>query len=116
MPVASGLEDSEDLRASYTEKILSDLEKHTGQDIRRNIVYQKIYAHRDFTADFNAYKGTALGLAHTLKQTAIFRPRSKSKKVNNLYFVGQYTQPGIGVPIAVISAQLVADRIVKDYA
>lgn len=115
VPVASGLADSDSTRNDYYAKILSDLEKHIGVKIRDKIAYKRIYSHRDFSSDYNAFKGTALGLAHTLRQTAIFRPRSKSKKVKNLYFVGQYTQPGIGVPIVVIASQLVTQRIIKDY-
>lgn len=111
VPVASGLEDSDDLRKRYYTMIMDDLEKHTHSSIRDDLVYTRIYSHRDFTTDFNAYKGTALGLAHTLKQTALFRPRMKSSKLKNVYYVGHYTQPGIGVPIAVISSQLVTKRI-----
>lgn len=114
VPVASGLEDSQETRNSYYEKIMTDLEKHIGAPIRDSIVTKRIYSHQDFTADFNAYKGTALGLAHTLRQTAILRPPSKSKKVQNLYYVGQFTQPGIGVPICIISGQLVYERIIKN--
>ncbi len=115
VPVASGLDDSDMLRETYYEKIMDDLEKHTKSSIRDKIVYSRIYSQRDFTADYNAYKGTALGLAHTLKQTALFRPRMKSTKLKNLYYVGQYTQPGIGVPIAVISSQLVVKRIKDEH-
>lgn len=111
VPVASGLKDTPLQRKKYYEKIMDDLELHLKYPVRSHIAYKRMYAHADFTADYNAYKGTALGLAHTLSQTAILRPSMKSKKVSNLYFVGQYTQPGIGVPIAVISAQLVAKRI-----
>ncbi len=116
VPVASGLKDTEAVRRKYYDKVMKDLELHTGESLNDRIVYERIYAHTNFTADYNAFKGTALGLAHTMRQTAILRPRSKSKKVKNMYFVGQYTQPGIGVPIVVISAQLVAERIRKDYA
>ncbi len=116
VPVASGLKDKEDVRSAYYKKVMSDLARHTGEALDDRIMYKRIYAHKDFTEDFNAYKGTALGLAHTMRQTALFRPRMKSKRLNNMYFVGQYTQPGIGVPIAVISAQLVTERIKKEYA
>lgn len=115
VPVAPGLFDSDKIREEYYEKTISDLEKHIDEKIRDRIEVKRIYSHRDFSNDYNAYKGTALGLAHTLKQTAIFRPKSKSKKVSNLYFVGHYTQPGIGVPIVVIASQLVSNRITQDY-
>ncbi len=113
--MAPGLFDSDKIREEYYEKTISDLEKHIDEKIRDRIEVKRIYSHRDFSNDYNAYKGTALGLAHTLKQTAIFRPKSKSKKVSNLYFVGHYTQPGIGVPIVVIASQLVSNRITQDY-
>ena len=114
VPVAAGLKDTPQKRKKYYEKIMDDLELHINYPIRKNITYKRMYAHNDFATDYNAYKGTALGLAHTLSQTAILRPAMKSKKVSNLYFVGQYTQPGIGVPIAVISAQLAAKRICEE--
>lgn len=115
VPVASGLRDATNIRNRYYKKIMEDLEKHTGDSIQDRIVTKRIYSHKDFRNDYNAYKGTALGLAHTLKQTAIFRPKNKSKKVKNLYFVGQYTQPGIGVPIAVISGELTSKRVQKEH-
>jgi len=115
VPVAAGLNDSDKLRNSYYEYIMNDLEKHIGRPIQDSIVSKRIYTHRDFKSDYNAYKGTALGLAHTIKQTAIMRPPTKSKKVAGLYYVGQFTQPGIGVPICVISGQLVSERISLDY-
>ncbi len=72
---------------------------------------RRSFAHRDFTARYNAYRGTALGLAHTLRQTALFRPRHRSKTVRGLYFTGHYTHPGVGVPMTLISSQLVAQEI-----
>jgi phytoene desaturase len=114
VPVASGLDDSDTFRKKYAKKIISHFEKIVGQSIAEHIVVQKIYSQKDYTSTYNAYKGTALGLAHTLFQSAIFRPSNRSKKVKNLYYVGQYTQPGIGMPICLISAHLVADRIKKE--
>lgn len=111
VPVASGLEDSDEVRQRYYEHIMTDLEKHIGTSVRENIVVERIYTHRDFQADFNAFKGTALGMAHTLLQTAHNRPSMRSKKVQGLFYTGQYTQPGIGVPICVISGQLVSNLI-----
>lgn len=114
VPVAAGLEDTDELRATYTEKILNHLGGLLGQDLHGAVV-QKIISHCDFKELYNAYQGTALGLSHTLMQTAIFRPRHQSKKVSNLYYTGQYTHPGIGMPMCLISSQLVAEKINEQY-
>lgn len=116
VPVPAGLDDSDAVRIPYAEKVLSHIEDLIGQKFTKNIIVKKIFSHRDFIERYNAYQGTALGLAHTLKQTAIFRPRMKSKKVKNLYYVGQYTQPGIGMPMCLISAELVAQEVQKHHA
>lgn len=113
MPVASGIEDTDAIRAQYAEYLISHLESVTGESIKDRIVVQRIYSQKDFKKDYHAFKGTALGLAHTLMQTAIFRPSPKSKKLENLYYAGQFTHPGIGVPMTVISAT-VADQIIAD--
>ncbi len=76
---------------------------------------ERIFALNDFQERYNAYKGTALGLSHTMRQTALFRPAHKSKKVKNLYYTGQYTHPGIGVPMTFISSEIVAKEINEDY-
>ncbi len=114
VPVASGLEDSDELRKTYTEKVLTHLEHILGQNLHGAIV-QKVFSQRDFKSFFNAYQGTALGLSHTLMQTAVFRPRHRSQKVSNLYYTGQYTHPGIGMPMCLISSTLVAEEIKKNY-
>lgn len=80
-------------------------------DLEQNIVYERIFTGQDFASMYNAFKGTALGLAQNLMQTALFRPKTKSKKVSNLYYVGANTNPGIGVPMCLISAQIVYKRI-----
>ncbi|MFT4311338.1 MAG: phytoene desaturase family protein [Candidatus Woesearchaeota archaeon] len=114
VPVAPGLKDTEKTRKNYADKIIKDLEKRTGEKIKDRIIVKKIYSQKNFKEDYNAYKGTALGLAQTLFQTALFRPKNKSKKVKNLYYVGQYTNPGTGVPIAMISAKIVTKLIQDD--
>ena len=78
------------------------------------MVYKRSYAHRDFIADYHSFKGNAYGLANTLKQTAILKPTLKSKKVANLYFTGQLTVPGPGVPPSLISGQIVAGEVLKE--
>jgi phytoene desaturase len=116
VPVAPGLEDdSEQLREHYFTKIVARMEKHLGQSITDHIIYKKTYAHRDFINDYNSYKGNAYGLANTLKQTAILKPSIKSKKVKNLYYTGQLTVPGPGVPPSLISGEVVAKQVVKDW-
>ncbi len=114
IPVASGLRnDTEELREHFFDKVITRLESRLRQDIRKHIIYKRSYATSDFTADYNAYKGNAYGLANTLRQTAILKPSCKSKKVKNLFFTGQFTVPGPGVPPALISGEVVAKEVLK---
>lgn len=113
IPIAPGLEDTETLRESYFEKMMDRFEKITQQDVRKNIIFKKSFCVNDFVKEYNSYKGNAYGLANTLLQTAFLRPKLRSKKVKNLYFTGQLTVPGPGVPPALISGKLVADLIKK---
>lgn len=115
VPVAANLRDSDSMREKYSNYIISEIEKIIGEKIRDKIVYKRIFTQRDYIKDYNAYKGTALGLSHTLFQSAAFRPGLQSKKVKNLFYVGQYTQPGIGMPMCLISAELVTQKVI-DYA
>ncbi|QCR22916.1 NAD(P)/FAD-dependent oxidoreductase [Pontibacter sp. SGAir0037] len=116
IPVAPGLEDTEEVREIYYNLVMDRLEKLTRQEIRSAVVFKRSYAHRDFMADYNAFKGNAYGLANTLLQTALLKPSIKSKKVANLYYTGQLTVPGPGVPPSLISGQVVAKEIQKEYA
>ncbi len=113
MPLAPGLEDTEVLRERYFEQMLQRLETFAGQSIRPHIVYKRSYCLRDFQLDYNALKGNAYGLANTLRQTAIFKPSLRSKKVANLFFAGQLTVPGPGVPPSLISGQVAARELLK---
>ena len=114
IPVASGLEgDTVELRKKYFEKIISRMEKHTGESIMDSIIYYKDYSVKDFSADYNSFKGNAYGLANTLLQTAIFRPSCESRKVKNLFYTGQLTVPGPGVPPSLISGEVVAKQLIK---
>jgi phytoene desaturase len=115
IPVAAGLVDTPDVRELYFNKIMDRLENHTGQDIRSFIEYRRDYAYQDFVSDYGAFKGNAYGLANTLMQTAILKPSCKSKKVENLFYTGQLTVPGPGVPPALISGQVVAHEVAKLY-
>jgi phytoene desaturase len=116
IPVAPGLEDTVDIREKYYTLVMDRLEKLTGQSIRDAVIYKRSYAHNDFIADYNAFKGNAYGLANTLLQTAILKPSLKSRKVKNLFYTGQLTVPGPGVPPSLISGQVVAEEIRKEYA
>jgi phytoene desaturase len=116
IPVASGLEgDTEELREMYFKKIVRRMEQHLGESILDAVVYKKTYSVSDFVHDYNSYRGNAYGLANTLMQTAIFRPSCQSKKVRNLFFTGQLTVPGPGVPPSLISGEVVAKQVVKVF-
>ncbi|KVV15343.1 NAD(P)/FAD-dependent oxidoreductase [Flavobacterium sp. TAB 87] len=114
IPLAPGINDTEALRSEYFEKIITRFEQVTGEDIRKNIIFKKSFCKNDFVSEYNSYKGNAYGMANTLLQTAFLRPKLKSKKVKNLYFTGQLTVPGPGVPPALISGKLVAQLIQKN--
>jgi len=114
MPLAPGLHDSEELREKYFNIMIDRLEKKTGQSLKDSIVYKKSFGVTDFKERYNSYKGNAYGMANTLLQTAFLRPGLKSKKVKNLFFTGQLTVPGPGVPPALISGKLVAGLINKN--
>lgn len=115
LPLAPDLQDTEDLREKYFNIVLDRLENLTGQDIRSHIVFKRSYAHTDFKADYNAFKGNAYGLANTLLQTAILKPSLKNKHLANMYYTGQLTVPGPGVPPSLISGQVVANEILKEH-
>ncbi|NEM97334.1 phytoene desaturase family protein [Pontibacter burrus] len=115
IPVAPGLQDTEEIREKYYNLVMDRLEKLTNQEIRSSVVYKRSYAHNDFIHDYNAFKGNAYGLANTLLQTALLKPALKSKKVKNLFYTGQLTVPGPGVPPSLISGQVVATEIAKEY-
>jgi phytoene desaturase len=115
IPLAPDLEDSEDLRELYYHKVMDRFERLIGQSIRDAVVYKRSYAMADFKQDYHAYRGNAYGLANTLLQTAILKPGLKNKKLPNLYYTGQLTVPGPGVPPSLISGQVVADELSKEY-
>jgi len=113
IPLAPGLDDTQELREHYFEKIISRFEKLTSQKVKNNIIFKESFCVNDFIKDYNSYKGNAYGMANTLLQTAFLRPKLRSKKVKNLYFTGQLTVPGPGVPPSLISGKLVAELINK---
>lgn len=116
IPTAPNLNDVETEREKYYDIVMDRLEKLTGQEVRSAVVYKRSYAHRDFISDYHAYKGNAYGLANTLRQTAFLKPKLRSKKVRNLYYAGQLTTPGPGVPPSLISGQVVAGEIAQELA
>jgi phytoene desaturase len=115
VPLAPDLEDTEEIRERYYHLIMDRFERLIGQSIRDAVVYKRSYAHKDFKSDYNAFKGNAYGLANTLLQTAILKPSLKNKKLDNLYFTGQLTVPGPGVPPTIISGQVIAEEIFKEW-
>ena len=108
MPIAAGLKDEESIRSHYFDLLMGRLESFAGEPIRPFIDFCESYSIRDFIHDYNAYKGNAYGLANTLKQTALLRPRIKNYKLKNLFYAGQLTVPGPGVPPAIISGKIAA--------
>ena len=114
IPLAPGLEDISEIRDEYFEKIMDRLEKITGQEVKKYVIFKESFCIKDFISEYNSYKGNAYGLANTLLQTAFLRPKLKSGKVKNLYFTGQLTVPGPGVPPALISGKLATGLIQKN--
>jgi phytoene desaturase len=114
VPLAPGLPDTEALRDRYRETLLDDIAENTGVDIRDRIVVEEHFCVRDFVERYNATRGTALGLAHTLTQTSLLRPSNRSSAVDGLYHTGAFTTPGIGVPMCLISGQHAADALIED--
>lgn len=112
IPVAPGLKDTDEIRNRYFELIMNRLERLSGQPIRDSIVYNRSYAYRDFISDYNSFKGNAYGLANTLSQTANLKPSIVNRKVTNLFYAGQLTVPGPGVPPALVSGQVVANQLI----
>ncbi|KIA87642.1 NAD(P)/FAD-dependent oxidoreductase [Flavobacterium sp. AED] len=115
VPLAPGITDTEELREEYFNKIMDRFEILTKQSVKNNIIFKQSFCKNDFVSEYNSYKGNAYGMANTLLQTAFLRPKLKSKKVKNLYFTGQLTVPGPGVPPALISGKLVSELINKQF-
>lgn len=114
VPLGSGMNIDNNQQSEYVDLVIDKIEKLSGESVRSRIIFRKVFAQNDFAQEYNAYQGTALGLAHTLNQSVMFRPNNKSKKVKNLYYVGQYTNPGVGVPMCLISAQIVTKLINRE--
>ena len=113
MPLAPGIEDTEKLREEYFDQVMERLEDYTGVAIRAALDYKKSYCVNDFKTDYNSFKGNAYGLANTLMQTAHLKPSIKNKKVKNLFYAGQLTVPGPGVPPSIISGKVSAQLLIQ---
>jgi phytoene desaturase len=116
IPVAAGLEgDTTALRDTYFDAIVERMERRLGEPIKEHVIYKKSFSVSDFVSDYNSFKGNAYGLANTLAQTAILKPSCRSKKVKNLFYTGQLTVPGPGVPPSLISGEVVAGELIKSF-
>jgi len=115
MPVAPDLNDEESTREKYYNLMMDRLEQRTGQNIKEHVVVKRSYAHSNFIEDYHSFKGNAYGLANTLMQTAILKPALKNKKLKNMFYTGQLTVPGPGVPPSLISGQVVAGQVQKEF-
>lgn len=113
MPIAPGLKDSENMREKYFQVMMSRLENQLGENISSHIDFKKSYCVNDFVSDYNSYKGNAYGLANTLMQTAILKPKIRNKKIRNLFYAGQLTVPGPGVPPSIISGKIASEQLLK---
>ncbi|MFN5845067.1 MAG: phytoene desaturase family protein, partial [Flavobacteriia bacterium] len=116
IPIAPDLKDDDATREKYFDMLMDRLEARTGESIREHIIYKRSYCISDFKNDYHAFKGNAYGLANTLRQTAILKPSLKNKNLNNMYYTGQLTVPGPGVPPSIISGEVVAKQVLKEHA
>ncbi|WP_435068451.1 phytoene desaturase family protein [Haloplanus sp. C73] len=113
VPIAAGLDDGPERREAFRDLLLDDIAANTGVDLRDRIVFEKSFCVSDFAERYNSMRGSALGLAHTLRQTSLLRPPHASSAVDGLYFTGSYTTPGIGVPMCLISGRLTAEAMAE---
>lgn len=114
MPLAPGLEDDDETREKFFKIMMDRLENQIGRSLKRYIDYKQSYCVSDFVTDYNSYKGNAYGLANTLQQTAILKPKIRNKKLSNLFYAGQLTVPGPGVPPSLISGKIAAQQVIKE--
>ncbi len=116
VPIAPGLDDTDEVRTWYRDLVLDDIAENTGVELRDRIVFEEQFSVSEFADRYNSIQGTALGLAHTLRQTALFRPPHRSEACPGLYYTGSYTTPGIGVPMCLISGEHTANTLIDDIA
>ncbi|PSP83373.1 phytoene desaturase [Halobacteriales archaeon QS_1_68_17] len=115
VPIAPGLDDGPAVRERFREQVFDDIAANTGVELRDRIVFEEQFSVSEFAERYNSMRGTALGLAHTLRQTSLFRPNRRSDAVDGLYFTGSYTTPGIGVPMCLISGEHTATAVIEDH-
>ncbi len=115
IPIAPDLEDTEEIREKYYKIIMERLEKQVNENVSEHIIYKRSYCINDFKSDYHSYKGNAYGLANTLRQTAILKPKLNNKKLKNMVYAGQLTVPGPGMPPALISGKLAAQEIINYF-
>jgi len=113
IPIAAGIEDNNSIREYYYNIVIKRLEQQINEPLKEHVIYKKSYCINDFKSDYHSYKGNAYGLANTLEQTAILKPKLNNKKLKNLVYAGQLTVPGPGMPPALISGKLAADEIIQ---
>ena len=114
MPLATGINDEESVREKYLAEMMTRLENHLGiRNLMSMIEYKRSYCVQDFISDYNAYDGNAYGLANTMGQTAVLKPKIRNKKIKNLFYTGQLTVPGPGVPPSIISGKIVSNEIIN---
>jgi len=113
IPIAPNLKDDPKTNDKYFDMVISSIEKQIGVSFKDNVVFRRDYATSDFIKDYNSFKGNAYGLANTLSQTAVLKPKLINKKVKNLFYTGQLTVPGPGVPPCLISGKLVSEQVMK---
>ena len=113
MPIAAGLNDNEETRDRYYSIMISRLEEFVDESVHNHVLYRRSYCIKNFISDYNSYKGNAYGLANTLSQTAILKPKIKNKQLKNLFYAGQLTVPGPGVPPSIISGKIAAGLLNK---
>jgi len=115
VPIAVGLKDTTEVREQYYERVMKRIEQLCGEEVAQHVVYKKSYCVNDFVKDYHAFKGNAYGLANTLRQTAVLKPSLRNRKVKNLFYAGQLTVPGPGVPPALISGRIAAEELLKSF-
>jgi phytoene desaturase len=113
IPIAAGIEDNNSIREYYYNIVIKRLEQQINEPLKEHVIYKKSYCINDFKSDYHSYKGNAYGLANTLQQTAILKPKLNNKKLKNLVYAGQLTVPGPGMPPALISGKLAANEIIQ---
>ncbi|HYG50324.1 MAG TPA: phytoene desaturase family protein, partial [Flavobacteriales bacterium] len=113
IPVSTAIDESDEIKERYFNLVIDRIEKQTGEHFKADILFKKSFAKKEFISAYNAYKGNAYGLANTLRQTAVLKPKIYNKKIHNLFYAGQLTVPGPGVPPALISGEIAASQLMN---